>query len=83
MTVEKDDRDACNGHLTPKPLRLCEHLIRLFTCEGQTVLDPFVGSGSTCVAARRTGRNSIGIDIEPEFIRIARQRLENDGNASG
>ena len=68
MTVEKQKRGNGNGHLTPKPVRLCEHLIRVFSAEGQTVLDPFVGSGSTCLAAQRTGRHSIGIDVDPEFI---------------
>ncbi len=75
MTVEKEARDRFNGHLTPKPVKLCEHLIRLFSAEGQTVLDPFAGSGTTCLAAQRAGRNSIGIDINPEYIEIARSRL--------
>ena len=74
MPVEKENRKS--GHLTPKPVRLCEHLIRLFTVEGQIVLDPFVGSGTTCVAARKAGRNSIGIDASRDYIEIARQRLE-------
>ena len=76
MTIEKDDKAKYNGHLTPKPLQICEHLIRLFTKSGQTVLDPFVGSGTTCVAAHRSGRHSIGIDINPEYIQIAKQRVE-------
>ena len=76
MTVEKQEKDRYNGHLTTKPVRLCEHLIRIFSTEGQTVLDPFVGSGSTCLAARRTGRHSIGIDVNPNYIEIARNRLE-------
>lgn len=77
MTVEKDDKKSFNGHLTPKPTKLCEHLIRLFSAEGQTVLDPFVGSGTTCLAARRNKRRSIGIDINPAYIDIARKRLES------
>jgi len=77
MTVEKQEKDRFNGHLTTKPVRLCEHLIRVFSVEGQTVLDPFVGSGSTCLAARRAGRHSIGIDINPDYLEIARKRLEN------
>ncbi len=81
MTVEKQDRDKFNCHLTPKPLKLCEHLIRLFSAEGQTVLDPFVGSGTTCLAALRTARNGIGIDINPDYIEIARERLQ-DGRRS-
>ena len=76
MKVEKPERASYNGHLTPKPVRLCEHLIRLFSCEGQTVLDPFVGSGTTCVAAQKAHRHSIGIDLNPEYIEIARQRVE-------
>ena len=76
MTVEKQPKDQFNGHLTAKPVKLCEHLIRVFSAPGQMVLDPFVGSGTTCLAARRAGRNSIGIDVNPDYIEIARQRLE-------
>ncbi len=76
LPVEKENRKT--GHLTPKPARLCEHLIRLFTKEGQTVLDPFVGSGTSCVAARNTGRHSIGIDVNHDYIEMARRRLEDE-----
>lgn len=76
MTVEKENREECNAHLTPKPVRLCEHLIRLFTVPGQVVLDPFVGSGSTCIAAQNAGRYGVGIDMEPEFLDITRKRME-------
>ena len=76
MTVEKPDKASYNCHLTPKPVRVCEHLIRLFTRKHQIVIDPFVGSGTTCVAARRSGRHSIGIDVNPEYIAIAKQRIE-------
>lgn len=79
MTVEKEAKDRFNGHLTPKPVALCEHLVRLFSSEGQVVLDPFLGSGSTCIAAMRTGRACIGIDINPAYIEIARERLESAG----
>lgn len=76
MHVEKDRKRE--GHPTPKPVHLFEHLIRLFTMESQVVLDPFVGSGTTCVAARRAGRSSIGIDVSRDYIEIARQRLESE-----
>ena len=76
MTVEKQAKDKFNGHLTAKPVILIEHLIRVFSAKGQTVLDPFVGSGSTCLAARRCGRHSVGIDINPGYIEIAHKRLE-------
>ncbi len=76
MTVEKQPKDHFNGHLTAKPVKLMEHLIRVFSVKGQTVLDPFVGSGTTCLAARRCGRHSIGIDVNRDYIEIARKRLE-------
>ena len=76
MEVEKQVRSKFNGHLTAKPVVLCEHLIRVFSAKGQTVIDPFVGSGTTCIAARGCGRHSIGIDINPKYIEIARKRLE-------
>ena len=77
MTFEKEPRTEGNVHVTPKPVLLCEHLIKVFSVEKQVVLDPFVGSGSTCIAAYNTGRNSIGIDLNPEHIEIAQQRIRN------
>ena len=76
MLVEKHQKSNGVNHLTPKPVKLCEHLIRVFSAEGQTVLDPFVGSGTTCLAARRAGRHSIGIDINPEYVEYAHKQLE-------
>lgn len=64
-----------NSHLTVKPVALIEHLIRLFSVEGQTVLDPFTGSGSHGVAAIRSGRKFIGFEIEREYARIASTRI--------
>ncbi len=75
MTVEKDPKDQYNCRLTPKPLRVCEHLIKLFTRPHQLVLDPFLGSGTTCVAAQMTERDSVGIDINPDYIRVAKSRV--------
>jgi site-specific DNA-methyltransferase (adenine-specific) len=66
---------AKNIHPTVKPVRLMEHLIKLVTREGQIVLDPFVGSGTTCVAARMLNRRYIGIDLNPEYVEIAKRRL--------
>lgn len=63
------------GHPAPFPVELAERLIRLFSFAGDTVLDPFAGTGSTALGALRTGRNSIGIDIEPKYLKIAQQRL--------
>lgn len=64
-----------NGHPAPFPVELATRLIRMFSFAGDTVLDPFVGTGSTCVAAMRAGRNSIGRDIEPKYLRIANHRM--------
>ena len=63
------------GHPAPFPVTLAERLIRMFSFAGDTVLDPFAGTGTTPVAALNTGRNSIGLDIEPRYVDIARQRL--------
>lgn len=63
-------------HPTQKPIRLMQALIELATCEGQIVLDPFCGSGSTLVAAKLTGRNYVGIELDPRYVGIATQRLD-------
>ena len=66
------------GHPAPFPLALAERLIRLFSFAGDTILDPFAGTGTTSVAAMNTGRNSIGLDIEPKYVAIARERLNKE-----
>lgn len=63
------------GHPSPKPLALMEWLIASVSPE-HVILDPFCGSGTTCVAAKKLGRNYIGIDISEEYCQIARERLE-------
>jgi DNA modification methylase len=63
-------------HPAPFPLQLAERLIRMFSFVGDTVLDPFMGTGTVNMAASRWGRNSIGIDIEPHYVKMARARLE-------
>jgi site-specific DNA-methyltransferase (adenine-specific) len=63
------------GYPTQKPVVLLERIVRLVTEDGDTVLDPFCGSGSTLVAAKLLGRNSIGIDINPDAAELARSRL--------
>jgi len=65
------------GHITPKPVELIENIIRHSSNEGAIVLDCFMGSGTTAVAAARLGRNFIGFEREPEYIEIANKRLEN------
>jgi site-specific DNA-methyltransferase (adenine-specific) len=63
------------GHPAPFPVALPERLIRLYTYRGDLVLDPFVGSGSTLVAALRTGRRGVGYDTERSYVELARQRV--------
>lgn len=65
------------GHSTPKPVELIENIIRHSSNEGAIVLDCFMGSGTTAVAAVRTNRNFIGFEISEEYVRIANQRIEN------
>lgn len=72
-----EERGAFNQHPTTKPLTLCEYLIRLSTVEGAVVLDPFIGSGTTAVAAHNLKRRFIGIEINPEYVAIAERRLQN------
>jgi DNA modification methylase len=64
------------GHITPKPVELIESIIRHSSNEGDVVLDCFMGSGTTAVAATRLNRNFIGFERESEYVRIANQRLE-------
>jgi len=63
------------GHPAPYPVELAERLLRMFSFAGDTVLDPFVGTGSTSLAALLTGRNSIGNEIEPAYLDIAHTKL--------
>ncbi|MCE2464380.1 MAG: site-specific DNA-methyltransferase [Dehalococcoidia bacterium] len=65
-------------HPAPYPVALAERLVRMFSFVGDTVLDPFMGSGTTNVAASRWGRNSIGVEIEPTYYELACRRLGQD-----
>ncbi len=66
---------ANRGHSAVFPVDLPSWFIKLFTKEGDLVLDPFIGSGTTAVAARKLGRNYVGIDINEDYCRLARQRV--------
>ena len=63
-------------HPAPFPLELAIRLVRMFSFVGDTVLDPFCGTGTTMVAALRTGRNSIGVEIDPEYCRMSARYLK-------
>lgn len=74
----RDIRDK-NVHPATFPISLCKRVISLFTHEGELVLDPFVGSGTTLVAARDLNRNAIGFDLQESYIDLCAERL---GSAS-
>ena len=73
----KDDRETDNNHPTVKPTTLMAYLCRLVTPPGGTVLDPFMGSGSTGKAATVNGFRFIGIERDPEYHKIAQARISN------
>jgi len=64
-----------DGHPAPYPVEIAERLIKMFSFAGDTVLDPFAGTGSTSQAAIMSGRNSIANEIESAYVEIARQRI--------
>lgn len=67
------------GHPAPFPVELPARCIKLYTYEGDVVLDPFMGSGTTAVAARALGRHYVGYETEGEYVRLAMGRLEASG----
>ena len=73
--ASRSERNHANHHPTVKPLALMRWLVRLVTPPGGVILDPFVGSGTTLVAARAEGFRGIGIDCEEDYLRIAAGRL--------
>lgn len=68
-----------NHHPTVKPIKLMEYLVRMITPPGGIVLDPFMGSGSTGVAAKRLGFEFIGIEMNDEYVEIAEKRIAHGG----
>ena len=67
-----------NNHPTVKPVALMEYLIRMVSREGATVLDPFMGSGTTGVACVNLNRKFIGIELDPEYLKIAERRINGN-----
>ena len=76
--AEGTDRSVRNFHPTVKPIALMAYLCRLVTPPGGTILDCFMGSGSTGIAALKEGFDFIGIEVNPEYVEIARRRIEAD-----
>jgi DNA modification methylase len=67
-------------HPAPFPVALADRLIRMYSFVGDTVLDPFLGTGTTTVAASRCGRNSIGIELDPHYLDFAVKRIRREAN---
>lgn len=76
----KTDKQTCSLHPTQKPVALLEYLIRTYSDKGDTVLDFAMGSGSTGVACRNTGRRFIGIEKDDSIFSLARERLSKTAN---
>jgi len=66
------------NHPTQKPVELFKYLIQTYSKESDTILDPFLGSGTTLVAAKQLNRNAVGIEISEKYCEIARQRLNQN-----
>jgi len=64
------------GHPAPFPIELPYRLIQLFTFQDDIVLDPFMGSGQAAIAAMKTGRHYVGYDISPEYVDLAKRRID-------
>ena len=68
------------GHPAPFPVALADRIIKLYSYVGEVVLDPFVGSGSTCVSAAKNNRHYVGYDISDEYCAIAERRIREEVN---
>jgi site-specific DNA-methyltransferase (adenine-specific) len=73
----KDSRELQYPHPTQKPLAVIQWAIDTFTKAGDTILDPFLGTGTTAVAAHMLGRNCVGIEQDPAYVAMAEERIAN------
>jgi site-specific DNA-methyltransferase (adenine-specific) len=71
----KTEKGEKNTHITVKPIALMEHLIKLFSKPGATVVDPFIGSGTTAVACKNTNRKCVGIELNKDYYEICLDRV--------
>src|SRR3990167_2358167 len=73
----KKEKGEYNDHKTVKPLAICEYLIKLSAfSKNAVVLDPFIGSGTTAIAAKKLGKNYIGIDANEKYVKISERRIK-------
>jgi site-specific DNA-methyltransferase (adenine-specific) len=66
------------GHPAPFPVALIERLIKLYTYTGDVVLDPFLGSGTSAIAAINASRNFVGYELNEEYVELANNRIKNE-----
>jgi site-specific DNA-methyltransferase (adenine-specific) len=69
-------------HPAPFPVALARRVIELYSYAGDVVLDPFAGSGTTCVAAAQCGRHYVGYELSPQYFELAGERIKNEGTAN-
>ena len=72
------DTQKSKLHPTQKPLAACEYFIKTYTDPGDVVFDPFMGSGTICLASQNLGREYIGIELEQNYYEVAKQRIERE-----
>ncbi len=70
--------ESTRQHPAPYPFSVAYRLVRMFSFTGDTVLDPFMGTGTTLLATSRSGRNGIGVEIDESYFRKAKNRIESD-----
>jgi DNA modification methylase len=80
FTYEARDIRDKSTHPATFPISLCKRIISLFTHKGELIVDPFVGSGSTLVAAADLNRNAVGFDLKEEYIELCNRRIQNENN---
>ena len=72
--------ESTRNHPAPFPLELAHRIVRMFSFVEDLVVDPFCGSGTTVLAAMKTGRNSVGVEIDSKYIDLAKQRLNHEAS---
>ena len=76
-SVVSNGEKKAGKHPTQKPIALLEHFVKLLSNEGDLVVDPFMGSGSTGVVCKKMGRNFVGVEFDKEYYEIAQRRIED------
>lgn len=82
-TFTGQSKKKAGGHPAPFPIELPKRCIKLFSFIGDTVLDPFMGSGSTLIASYLNKRKCIGVDIDQSYCKIAIERLKQEASVEG